>query len=228
MREHLNNNPVVQAAVIGVLLIVAVVFMIPMFSHKSSSSTSATTAAPPAPGVPPATGAAPVTGAGTGAVAPSAGAVAPGTGAVPPTATPPVAPSAGSTGSVPPEALVPGPGLPQRVIVSWAHGDAIALLVVRNGAVDDELVHQSVRRLHGMAHLAIFVVHSQDIARYSRITQGVGVDRAPALVVVRPRSLSGTTPQAQVHYGFRDAQGVVQAVRDAFYRGKDNLPYSPR
>jgi hypothetical protein len=35
-------------------------------------------------------------------------------------------------------------------------------------------------------------------------------------------------PEAQVSYGFRDSQGVVQAVHDAVYDGKDNLPYSPR
>jgi hypothetical protein len=40
--------------------------------------------------------------------------------------------------------------------------------------------------------------------------------------------VTGSVPEAQVDYGFRDAQGVVQAVHDAVYSGKDNLPYSPR
>ena len=40
--------------------------------------------------------------------------------------------------------------------------------------------------------------------------------------------MSGSVPEAQVSYGFRDSQGVVQAVHDAVYSGKDNLPYSPR
>ena len=46
--------------------------------------------------------------------------------------------------------------------------------------------------------------------------------------MVRPRKESGSTPQAQVRYGFRDTQGVVQAVRDVLYHGSDNLPYYPR
>ena len=54
------------------------------------------------------------------------------------------------------------------------------------------------------------------------------MDRAPALVVVRPRKESGSVPQAQVSYGFRDSDGVVQAVHDAVYGGPDDLPYSPR
>jgi hypothetical protein len=72
------------------------------------------------------------------------------------------------------------------------------------------------------------VARAKDVAGYSRITQGVGVNRAPALVVVRPRDVSGSVPQAQVSYGFRNSQSVVQAVHDALYTGRDNLPYSPR
>jgi hypothetical protein len=48
------------------------------------------------------------------------------------------------------------------------------------------------------------------------------------MVVIRPRRLSGSVPQAQVAYGFRNAQSVVQQVHDALYSGKDDLPYSPR
>jgi hypothetical protein len=31
-----------------------------------------------------------------------------------------------------------------------------------------------------------------------------------------------------VSYGYRNSQSVVQAVHDALYTGRDNLPYSPR
>jgi hypothetical protein len=47
------------------------------------------------------------------------------------------------------------------------------------------------------------------------------------LVVVRPKRLSGGTPQATVSYGFRNSLSVVQAVHDSLYSGKDNLPYNP-
>jgi hypothetical protein len=104
----------------------------------------------------------------------------------------------------------------------------VALLVVRPSGIDDGLVRDSVDSLSARSGVAVFVVRANRIARYSRITQGVGVNRVPALVVVRPRRLSGSVPEAQVSYGFRNSQSVVQAVQDALYSGKDDLPYSPR
>jgi hypothetical protein len=71
-------------------------------------------------------------------------------------------------------------------------------------------------------------VRANKIARYSRITQGVGVSEVPALLVIRPKRVTGSVPEAQVTYGFRDSQTVVQYVHDALYSGKDDLPYSPR
>ncbi len=127
-----------------------------------------------------------------------------------------------------PDALIPGPGLPRPVIAAWNRGETVVLLVVRQGGIDDRLVRGSVQSLSGESDVAVFVARANRIARYSRITQGVGVSQVPALVVVRPRKVSGSVPQAQVSYGFRDAQGVVQAVHDAVYSGKDDLPYSPR
>ena len=128
--------------------------------------------------------------------------------------------------TVSPDALVPGPGLPRPVISAWNHGDAVVLLIARGGATDDRLVRSSVEALSEPG-VAVFVAKAGKVARYSRITQGVGVNRVPALVVVRPKRLSGGTPRATVSYGFRDSQSVVQAVHDALYSGKDNLPYNP-
>ncbi len=99
---------------------------------------------------------------------------------------------------------------------------------MRSHGIDDRLVSRSVRGLSGDSNLAIFVVRAKGIARYSRITQGVGVSQVPALVIVRPKRVSGSVPEAQVAYGFRDSQTVVQDVQDALYSGKDDLPYSPR
>ena len=104
----------------------------------------------------------------------------------------------------------------------------MALLIARQGGIDDRLVRGAVRSLSGDSSVSVFVTRANKVARYSRITQGVGVTQAPALVVVRPKRLTGSVPEAQVEYGFRDSQGVVQAVHDAVYSGKDNLPYSPR
>jgi hypothetical protein len=127
---------------------------------------------------------------------------------------------------VAPEALVPGPGLPREVASSWARGDAIVLLIVKNSAIDDRMVKASVSAL-SKPGVKVFVAKASDVARYSRITQPVGLNRVPALVVVRSRDVSGDTPEAQVSYGFRGSKSIVQAVDGALYSGKDNGPYHP-
>jgi hypothetical protein len=214
MREALNNNPIVQIAVVGVLVVFVGLFLMMNMSKKSSNSGTA---------APAATGAAPVAGATTTPVQVPAGAVPDAsaggvTGLTPSTA----------QGTVTPESLIPGPGLPKPVVAAWKSGDAIALLIVRSHGIDDRLVRGSVESLSSDSRVAVFVARAEHVARYSRITQGVGVNRAPALVVVRPRKESGSVPQASVSYGFRNSQSVVQAVHNALYSGRDNLPYYPR
>jgi hypothetical protein len=218
MRQALNSNPMVQLAVIGVLIAIVGLFMMMNLKKSKPSSASSgsdasalsSTASSSSSSAPSST--TPVTIPGAASAAP----VAPTTGVAP------------STGTVTPEALVPGPGLPADVVSAWKGGDAVVLLIVRGGGVDDRLVHRSVELLSHEAGVSVFVARAKNVARYSRITQGVGVNRAPALVVVRPRQESGSVPQAQVSYGFRNSQGVVQAVHDAVYSGRDDLPYSPR
>jgi hypothetical protein len=215
MREAINNNPKVQIGVIGALvLIVGFFFMMNMSKSSSSSSSSASTAASTSAGGT----TAPVTAAGGSATV----------GAIPSSAPSVAASPSTPSGTVTPDALVPGPGLPRPVVADWKRGDAIVLLVVRGGGIDDRLVRRSVDSLSGDPGVSVFVTRAKDVARYSRITQGVGLDRAPALVVVRPRRESGSVPEAQVSYGFRSSQSVVQAVHDAVYSGRDDLPYSPR
>ncbi len=212
MREALNNNPMAQLAVVAVLVLAAGVMLAPqLMGHKggSGATTTTTSAQLTAP-----TGTVDLTVKSSG-TAPSSGSV-PGSPAAPPPAQ-----------TVSPQALIPGPGLPRPVISAWHRGDTVVLLVVRPAGIDDRLVRDSVHSLSD-SRTAVFVVRADKIARYSRITQGVGVTQVPALVVVRPRRLSGAVPEAEVVYGFRDSQGVVQAVHDAVYSGKENLPYSPR
>jgi hypothetical protein len=209
VREAINNNPIAQVAVLGCLVLVVGLFMLMNMKKGSSDSGSSASSAAitPATSSPPATA--------STAVAPGSAGSA--------TATPPT-----TSGSVSPDALVPGPGLPRPVISAWRRGDTVVLLVVRPHGIDDRLVRSSVRSLSSDRGVAVFVSRADKVARYSRITQGVGVSQAPALVVVRPKRVSGSMPEAQVSYGFRDTQAVVQAVHDAVYSGKDNLPYSPR
>jgi hypothetical protein len=213
VREAINNNPIVQVAVLGGLALIVGLFM--MMNMKKGSSDSASTdssAASTAATSSPSTSSSSATGA-TSAAPPSSGSAS----AAPP-----------SSGSVSPDALVPGPGLPRPVITAWKRGDTVVLLVVRPHGIDDRLVRSSARSLSSDPGVAVFVSRADKVARYSRITQGVALSQAPALVIVRPKRVSGSVPEAQVSYGFRDSQGVVQAVHDAVYSGKDNLPYSPR
>jgi hypothetical protein len=213
MRKAINENRTVQLGLLGGLLLVVGLLLVtrmgkseeappPPTAPVAGSSVSTGTTSPTTTGAPTATS--------------SASTVAPATSAAV-TATPT---------TVSPDALVPGPGLPAPVIKAWNHGDAVVLLIVRPKGTDDRLVRSSVESLSEPG-VAVFVAPANRVARYSRITQGVGVNRAPALVVVRPKRLSGSTPQATVSYGFRDSQSVVQAVHDALYSGRDDIPYNP-
>jgi hypothetical protein len=218
MRKAINENRTVQLGLLGGLaLIVAFLLMTrmgkgeeapPPSDSVAGGSVSTGTASPTAAGTSTATSS--TSSSATAAVAPAS------TGAtVTPTPT-----------TVTPDALVPGPGLPAPVIKAWNQGDAVVLLIAKPKGTDDRLVRSSVEALSEPG-VAVFVADASEVARYSRITQGVGVARVPALVVVRPKRLSGGTPQATVSYGFRKSQSVVQAVHDALYSGKDNLPYNP-
>jgi hypothetical protein len=217
MRKAINENRTVQLAVLGGLLLVVGLFLVMRMGKKEEA---------PPPATAPVAGSSVSTGTTSPSTAGASTATSPTAGA---TAAAPVTTGATVTASpttVSPDALVPGPGLPRPVISAWNHGDAVVLLIAKGGATDDRLVRSSVEALSEPG-VAVFVADAGRIARYSRITQGVGVDRVPALVVVRPKRLSGGTPQATVSYGFRDSQSVVQAVDDALYSGKDDLPYSP-
>lgn len=136
----------------------------------------------------------------------------------------PAAPAAEAVGSAAP--VVPGPSLPRDVTAAHQAGKVLALLVVRAGGPDDRLLRGAVAKLRSLPGLAFFATRAEGIARFARITQGAKVDRVPALIVVRPPQAGATVATAEVRYGFRDAESVVQAVRDALYRGPA-VGYSP-
>jgi hypothetical protein len=205
MREAINDNPVVQAIVIGVLLLGAAVLLLTSMGGKKSAS----------PADPAAAGTQVVTPAPAGET--SGSTAAPATSAVPSTTTAP-------TGAVGP--LVAGPGLPKNVLADYSSGKTVVLYVYDPKGIEDRDVLDAVKSLKGDANLAVFTVADKNIARYSRITQGAGVSQVPALVVVSPRGVTGGEPKATVSYGFRSSEGVTQAVRDAVYKGK-TLGYDP-
>ena len=217
MRKAINDNPVVQIALLGGLaVIVGFLLMTRVMHHSSSSSSSSASSTTP-----------------TTATVPGAAPAAPSTSTAPSTAAPATpAPSVGATTpattAIPTGKLVAGPGVPKAVASAYAKGQAIVILITRRHGVDDDAVKASVERLRRGRGLAVFVANAGKISRFSRITEGVNVNRTPALVIVRPKELTQGPPTATVSYGFRDTASVLQAVRNAVYTGPTNLPYYPK
>ncbi|MDX6616994.1 MAG: hypothetical protein QOD60_2085 [Solirubrobacterales bacterium] len=206
MRQAINDNPVVQAVIIGVLLLGgAVMLLSQMGGNKSSTAVQPVAATSSQTGAPAVAGGASAS-AGTTAALSTA-----------PTATAPAA-------SVGP--LVAGPGLPKNVLAGYSSGKTIVLYVYDPKGIEDRDVLAAVNGLKGDSRLAVFTTADKGIARYSRITEGAGVSQVPALVVINPRGAGGGAPKATVKYGFRSSEGVTQAVRDAVYKGK-TLGYDP-
>jgi hypothetical protein len=196
MRQKLNENPLAQVALIGVLLVLAGFLVLSSMgggasegAEESASTTSTATVTGPA-------GSATV----TATVTPSG-----------------EAPAAVAPGAPAPE--VPAPPLPHAVVAAFDANETVALLIVKPSGIEDRMVASTVRLLGGLPQVASFVVPADQISRYAAITQGVKVERVPALVVLRPKHLDGGTPTASLSYGFQSPQSIVQAVVDANYRG---------
>jgi hypothetical protein len=225
----LEQNPMLQVIVIGGLILL---FGLLLYMRVLNQSTGATTPSPSesAPAVTPApsadtadSAAPPASQEGTaGSAAPSQdGPEAPSTPATPPESVP-GAPSAFET-------MTPGPGLPADVSRAYKADKVVVLSIHQLGGVPERISLDTLRRLQrslGVDHnIAIFTFNVSRISRYARITQGVNVNRVPALVVIKPFSLSPDgVPQATVRYGYMGEQNAAQAVIDAAYSGP-TLPY---
>lgn len=223
MRKALNDNPMVQ---IAVLAIAAVIFAFILFTSVLKKDEPAATApatsdpAVTADGVVPADSMA-----SSDASDPAASSSSTSSPTAAPTPAPTTpAPSASTTAGS--EGLLPSKGLPEDVLVAYAKNKAIALLVIDPKGSSDKQVEAYTKALEKRNDVEVFIVDVRDIAKYSRITAGVSVSRVPALVVVKPRKLANGVPTATVSYGFRGAKSVSQAVDDALYKGKQ-LPSYP-
>jgi hypothetical protein len=217
MRQAINENPVVQAVLVGILVLAFAVFLYTRVLSGGSDSTAADSAAD-------------LTTTPIGSTAAPGAAVAPSVPAAPAAPTVPTSPD----GAAAPGDLEASKGLPASVVKAYQANKAIVLLIVKESGLEDRSVKLSVKALRshpevlGDNHgVAVFLTGAKHISRYSRITLGVDVSRVPALVVVRPKSLSGDVPEATVRYGFRGPDSVLQAVEDALYKGPDDVPYYP-
>lgn len=195
MREKLNENPLAQVAVIGVLLVVTGIFLMSSMGGGSSGEEAESGDASSASVSTESSGEAP---AGLSAALAMV--------------------SQASAGNARP--------LPRPVIAAWKGDKTVVLLFVHDGGIDDQLVKAATTRLAVLPEAATFTVPASKISRYAAITEGVGVNRVPALVVVRPKRLHQTIPTASVSYGFQSGQSIVQAVIDAGYKGP-TLDYHP-
>ncbi len=204
MREKLNNNPLAQVALIGVLLIATGFFVLSSMGGGGEETGSAGTTTSPTATTP--AGSATTTAAAPAAAAPAASLA---TALSPATA-------ASSDAPLP----------PRPVLDAWKANRTLVLLFVRDGGIDDRLVAAATARLAALPGVAIFVVPARRISRYAAIAEGVGVNRVPALVVVRPKRLDHSVPTASVSYGFQSAESIVQAVVDAGYKGP-TVDYHP-
>ena len=209
MREALNSNPLVQMAAIGVLGVV-VAFLL-LTNLKGGDDPPPAAEAPAASGTPSAAASTP---------APSTTTPAPAPGT---TATPaePVAPAQASG------EFTAGPGLPAKIVKAYDRGATVVLLITRVGGIDDAKLRTLSARLRKEGNIALFHTFASKIADYSRIAQGVDVNRVPAVVALAPRDVSGDLPIAIVSYGFRGYDSLRQVARDVAYDGK-RLPYHPK
>jgi hypothetical protein len=192
MREKLNDNPVAQVVLIGVLLLVAAVFFMSSMGGGKGGEESE-----------------------SGEASSSASAPAEAPGSV-----------SAALAMVSQASAAHARPLPAPVVAAWNTDKTVVLLFVHDGGIDDRLVRAATGRLRSLPEAATFVVPAGQISRYAAVTEGVGVNRVPALVVIRPKRVHQTIPSASVSYGFQSGESVVQAVIDAGYKGP-TLAYHP-
>lgn len=192
MREKLNDNPLMQMAVIAVLLLGSGFLIMSSMGGKGASEESES--------------AAPVSATESTAEAPAS-----------------LSSALAKVSQASASAARP---LPRPVNAAWHANKTVVLLFVRNGGIDDAIVAAATARLAALPGVAAFIAPASQVSRYASVTEGVGVSRVPALVVIRPKHLHQTVPTASVSYGFQSGESIVQAVIDAGYKGP-TLAYHP-
>ena len=209
MRKAINENPIVQIGLLGALgVLVAIVFMSGMSGGPEPAPEDA--AAPES----------------TAGVAPVASPDAPATPAAP-------APEASGLGA--PEAgtsFKASKGLPADLVDAHTSGDVVVLLVAQDQGREDKALRREVGELESRGDTTVFVTDVKRVSKYSRIAEGVTLDRVPAIIVLHPmkgklaKGEAAPMPSASVSYGYRGAKSITQAVNDALYDGKQ-LSYDP-
>jgi hypothetical protein len=209
MREKLNDNPVAQIALIAVL---AVVVGYLVLGKGGGGSEEAATTEEPTTSIESTTPSEATESSGEGGTATSDA-----VGTAPEIAA--------ATSSISAPASRP---LPEKVDRAYEKNKIVAVLLVRDGGVDDHIVRRATKMLEGNPRVALFSAKAKHVARFSALTGPLGVDRVPALIVVRPRHLNGSGPApASVNYGLNSKTAIRETIREAVYRGP-HLTYAPQ
>ncbi|HEY2056283.1 MAG TPA: hypothetical protein VGH14_20320 [Solirubrobacterales bacterium] len=205
MRGKLNENPVAQIALLGVLAIVVGYLVLSKMGggEEGAGSGGPVTSVESAPTE---------TTASTG-----------GESSVEVAGTAPVI--AAATSSVTAPASRP---LPHKVDAAYKNNRIVVVLLVRDGGVDDHIVRRATTMLEGNSRVAFFSAKAKHVARFAALAGPLGVNRVPALIVVRPKHLNGAGPApASVTYGLNSKAGIRQTIREAVYKGP-HLTYAPQ
>jgi hypothetical protein len=117
--------------------------------------------------------------------------------------------------------------LPHRFSAAYDADETVALLVVHDGGIDDKYTKLALKAVAKVEDVTPIIVPSKQISRYASITVGLDVNQLPALIVLRPKSLSHGVPQASVAYGYQTPQSIYQSIVDASYRGPEGGAYHP-
>lgn len=206
MREQLNENPIAQVAIVLVLVAVAAfMFLKPGGGGEEEAAPEATISV----------GGSEMS---QSEVASKAGEVVEGavesaieSGAL--------ASASGAAAEMP--TSVPAPPPPHAFAAAYDSGKTVVLLVVHPGGIDDRLTAAAATILTAMPEVALIPVTVKQLPRYASVTVGLDLNRVPAIVVMKPKRLSGGIPQATVDYGVQTPETLVRAVRDASYHGPE-------
>ena len=132
---------------------------------------------------------------------------------------------AAAAGRSSPAAAAAAPGRRHRGLRTRT--ETVVLLFVRDGGIDDRLVAGAIRSLGALPGVATFVVPAERIARYAAITQGVDVNRVPALVVLRPEAPRPRHPDRLGQLRLPEpGRASSRPSIDAGYKGR-TLDYHP-
>lgn len=110
----------------------------------------------------------------------------------------------------PSESTDPADRVPGAVASALADGRVVVLMFAQSSGADDKATRARVERLEGDSRdLEVFTDNVSNLADYAAVVGGLGIDQAPATVIVSPDG------DARVVQGFVDRRSLRQYAADA-------------